>query len=342
MKIEIDAVVGLQYGDESKGKITLKLLQSGKYSHTLRFNGGHNAGHTVYLDGKKLITHIIPTGALLGIKSIIGPGCVVSPELLDEELRGLLAQGVDVSSFVHIANNAHVITTAHLDEDGKDTKIGTTRRGNGPAYRDKYNRTGMLAKDHWAGHSILIDIYEEFYEPRGNAFILAEGAQGFFLDIVHGNYPYVTSSHVTTAGIGINGFPPNAIRTVWGAAKCYETYVGSKRFQPDGDIYKQIAHLGQEYGATTGRPRQVNFLNTVNLIRSIRMNGANEVVISKMDILDELKCWKTTTQEFSSRKEFERSISIYLGQMCPSLTGVWFSDSKTELGNRKMIRVDPK
>ena len=131
-----DVVLGLQYGDEGKGKITHHLCKTGGYTHVVRFNGGCNAGHTIYHKGKKFVTHHIPAGVFFGIKSIIGPGCVVDPKQFFKELEELRDGGVDIDELVFIAENAHIITDEHLEEDGKDTTIRTTRRGNGPAYRE--------------------------------------------------------------------------------------------------------------------------------------------------------------------------------------------------------------
>ena len=156
-----DVVLGLQHGDEAKGKVTHQLCSKGNYTHVIRFNGGCNAGHTIYHEGKKFVTHHIPAGVFYGIESIIGPGCVVDPEQFFKEIEELESAGIPASTLVSIANNAHVITKSHKTEDSKDSKIGTTKRGNGPAYRDKYNRTGTRAKELECFQGYLIDIYEE-------------------------------------------------------------------------------------------------------------------------------------------------------------------------------------
>ena len=142
-----DIVLGLTHGDEGKGKVTHHLCKNKDYTHVIRYNGGCNAGHTIFHGGKKFITHHIPCGVFYGIKSIIGPGCVINPKKFLEEIDNLEKNGISAKSLVRIAENAHVITDFHLAQDGKDEEIGTTKRGNGPAYRDKYARKGIRACD---------------------------------------------------------------------------------------------------------------------------------------------------------------------------------------------------
>ena len=286
-----DVVIGLQHGDEAKGKVTHHLCKSGEYTHVLRYNGGCNAGHTIYHEGRKFVTHHIPAGVFYGIKSIIGSGCVVNKEQFFKEIGELEEGGVSTKGLIFIAENTHVITDAHLEEDSKDTKIGTTKRGNGPAYRDKYSRDGLLAKDDPDLEEYTLNLYEEFHENE-QVKILCEGAQGFELDIDWGDYPYVTSSHCTTAGALLNAIPPNWARNVWGVGKIYETYVGAKKFEPEQPVFSRMRDLGEEYGATTGRPRQCNWLDVTRLIRAIKVNGVTHVVLNKMDILRQLDAWK--------------------------------------------------
>jgi len=288
-----DVVVGLQFGDEGKGKVTHQLVRNGNYTHVVRFNGGCNAGHTIYHEGKKFVTHHIPAGVFYGVRSVIGPGCVVSPKQLMKEIDELESEGIQVKSLLKIAANAHVITDFHIAEDKKDEEIGTTKTGNGPAYRDKYARKGVMAVEIPEFDDFIVDMYTELYNnPEfDNIEILCEGAQGFGLDIDWGEYPYVTSSHCTTAGVIANGISHNSIRDVWGVAKVYETYVGAKDFEDDDPIFATIREVGDEKGATTGRPRQISWMQTDLLHRSIKVNGANKVVFNKADILDEVGTW---------------------------------------------------
>ena len=286
-----DIVVDLQYGDCGKGKVTHHLCKNEKYTHVIRYNGGCNAGHTIYHNGRKYVTHHIPAGVFFGIKSIIGSGCVVSIEQFFREIQELEDGGIPTKGLIYVAENAHIITKEHLEEDNKDTAIGTTKRGNGPAYRDKFGRTGVRAKDIPELKPYLIDLYEELHERHSNPKILFEGAQGFGLDIDWGDYPYVTSSHCTTAAALLNGIPPQAVQKVWGVAKAYETYVGAKQFQPEGDIYNMLREIGAEYGTTTGRPRQCNWMNWDLVEKAININGVTDLVFNKMDVLRKLGHW---------------------------------------------------
>ena len=277
--MQADIIVDLQYGDCGKGKVTHHLCKSGEYTHVVRYNGGCNAGHTIYHNGKEFITHHIPAGVFFGIKSIIGPGCVVNPQQFFKEIQMLKDGGVDTDGLIYVAKNAHIITGDHLAEDGKDSKIGTTKRGNGPAYRDKYSRDGVRAETVDELSDYLIDIYDELHNSE-NVNVLFEGAQGFGLDIDWGDYPYVTSSHCTSAAALLNGVPPQAIRKVWGVAKMYETYVGAKKFQPDGEIFNMLRKVGKEYGATTGRPRQCNWMDWDLVEKAIKVNGVTDLVFN--------------------------------------------------------------
>jgi len=306
--ITIDVVLGLSWGDEGKGKVTKALLEEGEYTHCVRFNGGGNAGHTVYHNGVKIITHLVPAGVFYGIPSIIGPGCVVNIRKFFEELKMLRDHGIDTAS-VRIANNAHIVTEYHVEQDSKDTDIGTTKSGNGPAYRDKYARTGRRAEDYTILQSFLVNMEDEFYKSDTPVKILMEGAQGFNLDIDHGDYPYVTSSHCSTAGALLAGFAPQCIRHVWGVAKVYDTYVGTLEFQPKDDDLRKVQEAGKEFGATTGRTRKCNWLNIPKLLRSMEVNGTTHLVLNKFDVLREVGIWKAiladdTVAEFDKEEDF--------------------------------------
>lgn len=330
-----DVIVDLQYGDCGKGKVTNSLLKSAEYTHCVRYNGGHNAGHTIYHNGRKVVTHIIPSGVLQGVKSIIGPGCVVSPELLKQEIKQLEQSGIDVKKHLFIDKRCNVITSHHLEEDEKDTVIGTTRRGNGPAYRDKYDRKGVRFGDLPSDPDFNVtDIYEEFFSNK-DVIALFEGAQGFGLDIDWGDYPYVTSSTCTVGGAVINGVPPKSIRKVFGIAKAYQTYVGSKKFQPDGDIFNQIREVGSEYGATTGRPRQVDFLDINSLIKAANVNGVTDLIINKTDILREVNHWKSYKNgkllDLQNEEHFTQFLKNEISVNCSEIEKVVFSYSPNEI-----------
>jgi adenylosuccinate synthase len=326
-----DVVLGLQHGDEAKGKVTHYLSRYKDYTHVLRFNGGCNAGHTIYHNGKKFVTHHIPAGVFFGVKSIIGSGCVVNVTQFFKELRELEEGGLDVEGKIFIAENAHVITEEHIQEENKETKIGTTKRGNGPAYRDKYNRTGILAKQVPVLEKYLINLYEEFHEDDRDIKILCEGAQGFGLDVDWGDYPYVTSSHCTVAGALLNAIPPSWIRDVWGVAKIYETYVGAKQFEPhESEFFARIREVGDEYGATTGRPRQCNWLNFNELEKAIKINGVNRLVINKMDVLREIDAWTLIRDGHETAFASEEDIKFWL-ETNLNVEEIYFSDNKHRL-----------
>jgi adenylosuccinate synthase len=326
----VDVIVDLQYGDCGKGKVTHYLCSTGKYTHVVRYNGGCNAGHTIYHEGKKFVTHHIPAGVFFGIKSIIGPGCVVNPEQFFKEIKELEAGGLEVRNLVKIAKNTHVITDVHLSADGGDTKIGTTKRGNGPAYSDKYARTGLRAESVPELQEFLVDFLEEMHQE--GTIALFEGAQGFGLDIDWGDYPYVTSSHCTVAGAMLNGVPPKAIRNVWGVAKAYETYVGTKKFQGEDPIFDEICETGEEYGATTGRKRQVNWMDWNLIDKAIKVNGVTHLVFNKMDVLREVGTWKALEDgevtQFWGEKDFQ---SFFYNNLSKSGISIYFSGDKARI-----------
>ena len=325
----VDVVVGLQHGDEAKGKVAHQLCKKGgeNYTHVLRFNGGGNAGHTIYHEGEKYITHYIPSGVFHGIKSILGSGCVINVRDFFAEIKALERGGIE-TSLVRVAANCHVITEEHLSEDVKDEKIGTTGRGNGPAYRDKYNRTGLKARDVPELEPYVVDLYEEFHN-NGPVHILCEGAQGFGLDIDWGDYPYVTSSHCTAGSVTLNAIPPSWIRNVWGVGKVYETYVGKKDFEPDDDVFNLLRHYGREYGSTTGRPRQCNWMNLDELLKAMNINGVTHVVLNKTDVLEEVKEWKL----YHMGKTLNFTDGDHMQEYIMSVAGAY----KPHVGNPKII-----
>jgi adenylosuccinate synthase len=323
--MKIDVVLGLQYGDEGKGKICHSLLTKNKYTHVLRFNGGGNAGHTIYHNGKKMVTHLIPSGVFYGIKSIIGPGCVVNVQKFFEELIYLKDNGIDICNNVFIAKNAHIVTQDNVDNDKKDTQIGTTKSGNGPAYSEKYNRTGVRAESIPALKPYLIDMYEEFYlKDNKDITILAEGAQALGLDIDWGDYPFVTSSHCGVGSVLLNGFNTSHIRDVFGIIKGYDTYVGAKNFQGDDPNLEKIQIEGQEFGATTGRKRQCNWLDWDLVEKSVNMNGVNRLVVNKIDILEKVNVWKVKYKNQILDLNDKQSFESWIKKMSSS-KNVYFS-----------------
>lgn len=319
--MKADILIDLLYGDNGKGKCVNELSKRktifGKpyYNKVIRFNGAGNAGHTTYHNGKKFITHLVPSGIFQGITSIIGPECMLNVDKFFEEINYLEDNGIETKSLVKVAKEAHIITKEHLEEDEKDVKIGTTKQGVGPCARDKYNRTGIRAESIYELSPYLVDIYEELFNDKNNS-ILFEGAQGFYLDISYGNYPYVTSSHCSVGSAIMNGVPYSYINSVYGIVKSYVTYVGGKQFQPEGQIYKEIQIVGKEFGATTGRKRQVNWLDIDMINKAIDINGVDTLIINKMDVLNEIGVWRLYKKGeygrqliyFDSEKEFKRFI----------------------------------
>ena len=310
----VDVVIGMQYGDEGKGKIANQLVNTGNYDYVLRFNGGGNAGHTIYLDGEKIVTHLVPCGILHGIPSVIGNGCVINTQKLFDELEYLKGFGFDVS-ILKIAENAHIITEYHIDEDSKDTKIGTTRTGNGPCYRDKFARTGLRAKDVPELAPYLVDMHSLIHSSPKK--FLAEGAQGYWLDVDFGDYPYVTSSNTGVGAVLNNGFNYKQVRNVVGVIKCYSTYVGAKGYQKIDERFEQLREIGQEYGATTGRPRQIDWLDLDEVNEACKMNGVDFLIVNKMDVLRQVdSAWNLYEDQMvincSDENTFMNRIAKYL------------------------------
>jgi adenylosuccinate synthase len=298
MILHADVLVGLQAGDEGKGKITHALLHRGGYDLVVRYNGGSNAGHTVYHNGHKIVTHQVPMGVLFGIPSIIGLGCVVNLEKLEQELQDLHTLGINTTDLVFIDKRAHVVTPEHLIEDNQDTRLGTTRQGIGPAYRHKYGRTGVRMEDVEVSPSApfkMIDSYDMFFNRNGLSYrVFCEGAQGWQIDVDWGDYPYVTSSHCTVGSACLNGIPPKKIRDVIGTMKAYETYSGFKQTfmdENDQDLVR-LQVVGQEFGATTGRARKTRWLDLDEVIRACNVNGVTKLYINKVDILEEVGTFK--------------------------------------------------
>ena len=332
-----DVVVGLSYGDEGKGKVVNSLLQKNKYTHCIRFNGGHNAGHTVHKENKIFSTHVIPTGYLQEVQPVIGPGCVVSPRLLEEEYEHLVTRGFKGKKKIFIDKRVNLISSEHLMEDSNEVSIGTTRRGNGPAYRDKYARKNMRFGDFkdWKQQFFeVIDIYEELHGEK-ECEVLMEGAQAFGLDIDWGDYPYVTSSQCSVAGAIQNGIPHNKIRNVYGIAKAYDTYVGNKKFEKDDPIFDKIREAGMEFGTTTARPRQVGFLDLDLLLRSARLNAVTDVIVNKVDILEQVGVWKVVKEgkiiDLKDKTEFTRFLTNLIIKEVDTVKRVVLSESPKEI-----------
>jgi len=285
----VDVVVDLAYGDCGKGAITAQILGEERYNVVMRVSGGSNAGHTIYHEGKQIITHLVPCGFLYNTMSIIGNGCVLNVDKFLAEVAYIKTLGYNTDC-IKIAGNCHIVTNSHIEEENKESRIGTTKQGIGPCYRDKYDRKGILAKDIPELKEYIIDLYEFLYDSSSSHSILVEGAQGHFLDVDYGDYPYVTSSHPGISSVLANYISYDKIRNVYGVIKPYETYVGAKEFQPKNSnhekYFSNIVKFGSEFGATTGRQRQINFLNYPKLIEALCVTGKlKKLFISKMDVM---------------------------------------------------------
>jgi len=331
-------VLGAQWGDEGKGKIVDLLTE--KIGAVVRFQGGHNAGHTLVIGGKKTVLHLIPSGILRAdTLCLIGNGVVLSPAALKKEIAELEATGVDVRSRLKISPATPLIMPYHIALDQAREKaaggkaIGTTGRGIGPAYEDKVARRGIRVADlkypvelaeklHSAldYHNFVLTKYlgveavdfqqtydealafGEYVEPmktdiagllhdlrKQGKKVMFEGAQGSLLDIDHGTYPYVTSSNTTVGGaLAGTGVGADSIDYVLGIAKAYATRVGGGPFPTElhDETGEDIRKRGQEFGATTGRPRRCGWIDIVALKRAVAINGISGLCITKLDILD--------------------------------------------------------
>jgi adenylosuccinate synthase len=333
-------VVGAQWGDEGKGKVVDYLAAA--FDIVARYQGGHNAGHTVIVDGKKFILQLVPSGILRPDKwAVIGSGVVLDPAALLEELDTLAKHGVGVAGRFFISNRAHLIFPHHreLERAAEHAlgalKIGTTARGIGPAYEDKMGRRGLrtcdlldsarleeklkrlleyktaLARAFYGKYDVdytgVVEWYRAYAE-RLRPFIvdvaallgvarregkrtLCEGAQGTMLDIDHGTYPFVTSSSATVGGVCTGlGVPPTAVTDVFGVTKAYTTRVGSGPFPTEitNALADTLRERGGEYGAITGRPRRLGWLDLPVLRYSALLNGLTSLVVTKLDVLDHL------------------------------------------------------
>lgn len=344
----VDLLLGLQWGDEGKGKIVDVLTKD--YDIIARFQGGPNAGHTLEFDGIKHVLHTIPSGIFHdNALNVIGNGVVIDPVIFKKELQNLdKFEGLDYAAKLLISRKAHLILPTHrlLDAASEASKgkakIGSTLKGIGPTYMDKTGRNGIRVgdleladwKDRYAAlrdkHIAMIDFYDakidydlkeletEFFAAiktlkslkfidseeylyqaqRSGKTILAEGAQGSLLDIDFGTYPFVTSSNTTAAGACTGlGVAPNQIGEVFGIFKAYTTRVGSgpfptELFDEDGET---MGRVGNEFGATTGRPRRCGWLDLVALKYAVRVNGVTQLMMMKGDVLSGFKNLKVCT-----------------------------------------------
>lgn len=332
----VDVILGLQWGDEGKGKIVDYFAP--QYDIIARFQGGPNAGHTLYVNNKKIVLHQIPSGIFHQNKiNIIGNGVVLDPVTLKRECDIVSSFGIDVKKNLFISQRTNLIVPTHraLDKASEqqkgESKIGSTLKGIGPSYMDKTGRNALRVGDIInksfvtqyiklrLKHQKLLDNFhfideigdweEEFFEAieflrtlnivNGEYFIneeitngkkvLAEGAQGSMLDIDFGTFPYVTSSNTISAGVCTGlGIAPQKINEVLGVTKAYCTRVGSGPFPTElnNETGENLRKLGNEFGATTGRPRRCGWIDLVALKFSVMLNGVTQIIMTKADVLD--------------------------------------------------------
>ena len=336
---KVDIVCGLAWGDEAKGKIVADLLKTNDYDWVCRWSGSHNAGHTIYFNNQKYVTHLIPAGVFYGINSYIGPDCLVSLNELEKELLYLTENGFNTNC-VFISQYCNVILDEHVQEDINKYKKqqGSTGKGVAPCARDKYGRKGIRVKDLGTEHLLGIHKYNQSIVKdisKLDGVVLCEGAQGNRLDINFGNYPFVTSANTFPYSACSLGFSPRKIRDIYGAAKIYDTRVGvDPEFGDellDDKTLSEIAIVGNEFGATTGRTRKVNWLNLDKLINSINVSGCNIVIISKEDILLKIGKYRIIKDEdlieFDSLASMKRFIKKHIKNDCDEVDKIIFSNN---------------
>ena len=330
-------ILGLQWGDEGKGKIVDALSE--EVFAVCRFQGGHNAGHTIKVNGKQTVLHLTPSGILHpNVNCVIGNGVVLSLEALDKEINDLINAGINFDDRFFVSSGCALILPSHISIDkvrDKKESIGTTGRGIGPSYEDKIARRAvrfgdlgnkkilrekveLLVSYH---NRLLVELYEEkphdideviselmsfkhLYDNyctdtqgliydwviKENQPLLFEGAQGTLLDIDHGTYPYVTSSSTTAGGVSTGlGLGPKYVNKIIGISKAYCTRVGEGPFLTElfDDNGKMLAEKGNEFGATTGRPRRCGWLDLLALKKAVFTNSVTDICLTKLDVMDE-------------------------------------------------------
>jgi adenylosuccinate synthase len=315
-------LVGAQWGDEGKGKIIDVLTEQADV--VVRTQGGNNAGHTVHIKGQKYILHSVPSGILRKKKlCVIGNGVVIDPVSLVEEIQSLRKLGIKIDGNLFLSETAHLVFPFHRELDAQretlkgKNKIGTTKRGIGPAYGDKAARTGLRVIDllkALGAHPLSFKQVHGEYRAAGDFLkpfvantvillhqalrrgddILFEGAQGTFLDIDHGTYPFVTSSNTTAGGACTgSGVPPHRMDRVVGVMKAYTTRVGEGPLPTENAEIADMLHaMGREFGATTGRPRRCGWFDSVATRHATMVNGIDELAVTNLDGLDSVETIK--------------------------------------------------
>jgi len=343
--MKVDVLLGLQWGDEGKGKVVDVLTPH--YDIIGRFQGGPNAGHTLEFDGIKHVLHTIPSGIFHdGKMNVVGNGVVIDPIIFNKEISSLEERGVNINDKLLISRKAHLILPTHrlLDAASEQAKgkkkIGSTLKGIGPTYMDKTGRNGLRVGDIESAdfdkrydslkqkHLSMLSSFDFAYDLapmekewleavekfrsyplvdsehyvnghlQNGSKILAEGAQGTLLDIDFGSYPFVTSSNTITAGACTGlGIAPTQIGEVYGIFKAYCTRVGSGPFPTElhNEEGEAIRKAGNEFGATTGRPRRCGWIDLPALKYAIMINGVSQLIMTKADVLSEFDTIKVCT-----------------------------------------------
>ena len=355
------AIVGLQWGDEGKGKVIDYLAKD--YDAVVRFQGGANAGHTVYVNGKKFSFHILPSGLLREeVIGMVGPGVVIDPESFKNEVEDLKFQVGDLKGRLFVDPRAHIVMPYHKLEDDlfemhSEKPIGTTKRGIGPANRDRYARLGIRLGDilrpsylkeylnrAYDFNRRIVESYGESFFEKGQiwdflmefaeyvkpfvadtvlllenlekegARILLEGAQGTYLDVNFGTYPFVTSSHTISGGATVGaGIAPWKIKRVVGVFKAYTTRVGEGPFPTEekSEMGERLKEEGGEYGTTTGRARRCGWLDIPLIRYASVINGVTDLFVTKVDVLDKLGIYRAAVEYelFNERIDFPPAYS---------------------------------
>lgn len=343
----VAVLVGMQWGDEGKGKIIDLLAEEADV--IARYQGGHNAGHTICFDGQQFILHLIPSGIFhKGKLCVIGNGVVVDPSALVEEMQMLEKVGINLQGRLVLSDRANIILPYHTtfdkgrEDDTTFQKIGTTGRGIGPSYADKIARSGIRAcdlrnleylrarlKSNYDEKKLVLKSlygrelpefdqiydsllsYSETISPylgdtralltekiAQNKKVLCEGAQGTMLDVDHGTYPFVTSSNASAGGACTGlGIAPNRVDRVIGVIKAYTTRVGEGPFptELEGEMGEKLRTDGREFGSTTGRPRRCGWFDAVIAKYAIELNGIDDMVLTKIDVMDKFKTIQVCT-----------------------------------------------
>lgn len=342
-------IVGLQWGDEGKGKIVD--YYADRFHSVVRYNGGSNAGHTIVIGKRTYVFHLLPSGLLKNKRLLIGPGVAVDPQTLTEEVEMIRREGhkanLAVDGRCTIVTPLEKAMDSFIEELKGDKAIGTTKRGIGPSYAMRAlrltPRAGDLARgtfdlssalkfyrslmkkppsmEGWTESArtslsgLIGDVGEEIMETNeAGRSVLFEGAQGVLLDLVHGTYPYVTGTHTLASYVPASlGIPATSLGDVMGVAKAYATRVGEGPFPTEihGKVESLIRETGREYGATTGRPRRIGWLDLVALKYAVKINGVSTLALTKLDILTKLKEFKVCTHydvDGTETAEFSRAL----------------------------------